>query len=317
VRTDAPTADTPVLAPIAGTIQFVETSGSFCIGIRDASGDTVMICHLNPASNIKRGMAVARGTQLATVAKAGDAANNGLSHIHLAVSAPGAGGRGMGITVPFVGQYTLEGVSMPATDAPDAYAGTTFTSTNAQNHPPTVDAGPDLLVRPGAAVALTAQGADRDGDALAYAWTQSLGPAVALKTSGPAATFTAPSTDGTQLRFTVTAVDPGGLLAYDSVGVTVSASAPEAGQASISTAGTILGGSLPPGGGFGTLLYGGGTTAQLVAASGCSASVRLWVVDGGRFIAYIPAAASFVNAEWNALFANGLPPRTIVIGSCS
>jgi hypothetical protein len=281
------------------------------------------MCHLNPDPSLRRGQAVKRGAHLATVAVAGDAANNGLSHIHFAVSVPSSSGWGMGTTLPFIGAYAIEGVALPATTAPDAYTGVAFVSTNAQNHTPSVTAGPDLSVRPGATVTITAQGSDVDGSAqLTYVWSQSQGPSVALQAQGATVTFTAPPTDGDTLRLTVAAIDPGGAFGYDAVDITVSASAPEtptptSGQSNATARGVLLGGSLPANGGFGLLLFSGGTSDELVAAAGCpAASVRVWYVDGGAFVPYFPAAASFVNARWNALFANGLPARTIVIGAC-
>ncbi len=242
VRTDAPTADTPVLAPVDGTIGFVESSNARCIGIRTSDRFTVMMCHLNPLASVQRGMTVTRGMQLATVAKAGDAANNGLSHIHFAVSQPsGTHDWGMGTTVPFSGRWALEGQDMPATTAPDAYAGVAFTSTNSVNHAPTVAAGADIQVQPGEPVTLTAHGADRDGDPLTYVWSQSSGPTVQLSPSGASVSFAAPDADGAQLTFTAAAVDPGALFGYDSVTVTVNASAPTTGGASsASTGGVIL-----------------------------------------------------------------------------
>src|SRR5947207_7072948 len=117
VRTDAPTAGTDVLAPASGTISFVDHTGSRCIGIRDAAGRTLLMCHLSPLASIASGQKVSRGQLLATVAAAGDAANNGLSHIHFAVhSGTGGGGGGMGVPIPWTGAYTLEDVEMPNTD---------------------------------------------------------------------------------------------------------------------------------------------------------------------------------------------------------
>ena len=172
VRTDGPTAGTPLLAPIDGTITFVESSGSRCIGIRDAARDTVMMYPLDPDSTLSRGTR-SRATCIRYVEGADDAANNGLSHIHFAVSSPSTSGYGMGTTVPFIGAYAIEGVALPATTEPNAYAGVAFTSTNAVNHAPVVNAGADQQVRPGATVTLSAQGTDPDGNALTYVWSQS------------------------------------------------------------------------------------------------------------------------------------------------
>jgi MYXO-CTERM domain-containing protein len=62
------------------------------------------------------------------------------------------------------------------------------------NAPPVAVVGPDQVVPSGAHVALDAQGSsDPDGDALSFAWAQSVGPAVALTGAGSAsASFDAP-----------------------------------------------------------------------------------------------------------------------------
>ena len=301
-----------MLAPIDGTITFVESSGARCIGIRDAARNTVMMCHLNPDANLSRGTKVTRGMHLATVAKAGDAANNGLSHIHFAVSSASTSGYGMGTTVPFIGAYTIEGVALPATTEPNAYSGVAFVSTNAVNHAPTVDAGVDRQVRPGATVTLTARGTDVDGNALTYVWSQSQGPTVALQANGPTATFTAPDADGTTLRFVVAALDPGALFGYDAVDVTVERDG--AGARHRRRAPQRL------------TAVERGVRAAAVQRRNVGAAHRRnrlprcrGAVLGrhrGAVRLVSPGSPSFVNAQWNAMFANGLPPRTIVIGSC-
>ncbi|HVE81553.1 MAG TPA: M36 family metallopeptidase [Myxococcales bacterium] len=103
--------------------------------------------------------------------------------------------------------------------------------------PPVASAGPDVTVNPGAAVFLDASGStDVDGDALAFAWTQTAGPAVTLNGSaGAVAGFVAPSvTSDTVLTFQV-AVSDGTYTSTDSVDVTVRA--PPANRSPVADAG--------------------------------------------------------------------------------
>ena len=124
VRTDAPTADTPVLAPFDGRMRYVSSD---CISVGDTNDNSLLICHLFHRADLQRGDNVVAGEPLGTVAPAGFANNNGLAHLHLAVH---TSFRGSGQTIPFVGEYTLAGVALPATTTSNAYSGTTFRSTN-------------------------------------------------------------------------------------------------------------------------------------------------------------------------------------------
>lgn len=81
---------------------------------------------------------------------------------------------------------------------------------------------------------------------------------------------------------------------------------------------TLSGGPLPAAG-FGLVTFGGGSSRQLLAASGCrSTSAAFWVVsDGGGLTGYLPAAAvPIVNAAWYVRFAAGVPRDTILIAKC-
>ncbi len=126
VRVDAPTAGTPVLAPVAGTVTWVSDS---CVTLGDSHGMAVLICHLYPSAGLQAGGEVIVGQRIGEVAPAGLAGNNGLAHLHLAVHHTWGAGE-LQATVPFSGAYALEGRELPPTDASNAYAGETFLSTN-------------------------------------------------------------------------------------------------------------------------------------------------------------------------------------------
>jgi len=53
--------------------------------------------------------------------------------------------------------------------------------------------------------------------------------------------------------------------------------------------GRIVSGSIPSDGGFGLIVYSGGTFDDLVVASGCPASrVAFWFTVGGQFVVFVP-----------------------------
>jgi hypothetical protein len=83
--------------------------------------------------------------------------------------------------------------------------------------------------------------------------------------------------------------------------------------------GTLLMGGVPPGGGFGLLVFGGGTDEQLVRASGCPPpTAAFWATDdAGQFVGFVPGAGlDTVNAQWRARFRNGIPIGTPLLGQC-
>jgi hypothetical protein len=83
--------------------------------------------------------------------------------------------------------------------------------------------------------------------------------------------------------------------------------------------GTIISGSIPPTGGFGIIVFGGGTNDQLVAASGCPEETAVfWATSEGVFVPFIPGTdIGAVNEDWNALFPEGIPANTGLVGRCT
>jgi hypothetical protein len=81
-----------------------------------------------------------------------------------------------------------------------------------------------------------------------------------------------------------------------------------------------LSGDLPAAGGFGLVVWGGGSASSLVASArtrGCDAS-SVWANNvAGQFIAYIDGAPDIVNVAWSQRFPGGLMPGdTAVVVVC-
>ena len=103
--------------------------------------------------------------------------------------------------------------------------------------PPVADAGADVDVRPGETVTLDGSAStDPDGDSLSYAWTQTAGPTVPLQAADTAhPVFPAPAPAG-PLTFRLMVTDQDGLMASDTVTVTVRDVAPTFGDATLALA---------------------------------------------------------------------------------
>jgi hypothetical protein len=84
--------------------------------------------------------------------------------------------------------------------------------------------------------------------------------------------------------------------------------------------GQIISGSIPATGGFGLVVFGGGTYDQLVSASRCPAArVTFWAAQGGSFIVYVPSTSvGAVNAPFESAFPNRtIPMSTAFVGRCA
>jgi hypothetical protein len=71
-----------------------------------------------------------------------------------------------------------------------------------------------------------------------------------------------------------------------------------------------------PATGFGLIVFGGGTVAQLVTASGVGNSGALYATVGGIFVPYVPGTTiAAVNADFLAAFPGGnIPANTAFVG---
>ena len=138
IRTDADTTGSAVWSPIDGSVTWI---GPECLIIADADGYEHLLCHIHPDPSLSPGDRIAVAQPVATVAASGYGSNGGWPHIHYAVHESRGGGR-LGHTLPFTGQYALEGRDLPWRDEWNLYVGEQFTSTN----------GPDWTAAAAAAV---------------------------------------------------------------------------------------------------------------------------------------------------------------------
>ncbi len=95
---------------------------------------------------------------------------------------------------------------------------------NNVNHPPMIDAGEDVVVDEGDTILLRARASDPDGDALSYRWSVECDKGRIEDPSLLQAFYTAPLTDrcdGETIVLTVTATDPCGASACDSIRIHV------------------------------------------------------------------------------------------------
>ena len=217
-----------------------------------------------PTANAGDDQTVSEGTAVTLVGSGTDPEDDPLSYSWRQ--------SGSNPTVPLTGAST----ATPTFTAPELTAGTTLTFElrvtaggasatdavavviQADNDPPTANAGDDQTVSEGTAVTLTGSGTDPEAAALSYSWRQSgSNPTVPLTGASTATpTFTAPELTGdTTLTFELT-VTAGGASATDAVGVVIqadndppTANAGDDQTVAEGTAVTLAGSGSDPGGG--------------------------------------------------------------------
>ena len=123
------TAFTPVLAPVSGTIAWRGWDG---LTITDSAGYEHLLAHVYPVDHIQRGTFVEVGEQVATICPAHDCRNYGTPHIHYAIHQSQGAGR-LGHSVPFTGDYAIEGLNLHWSDEYNLHGGVELTSTNTRN----------------------------------------------------------------------------------------------------------------------------------------------------------------------------------------
>jgi subtilisin family serine protease len=219
--TGADTATPSFTAPDSGAVSFRLTVSD---GSRNATDTVTVTVNGAPTAAAGPDRKVNPGTT-ATVDGSGstDPDDDALSHAWTQTAGPavtltGAGTATPSFTVPATGAVTLQ---LTVTD-PLGLADTDTVVVTA-NATPEAAAGDDQVVAPSSTVTLDASGSTDPGDVLSYTWQQHDGPTVALSSAHVASpSFTAPAAPAT-LVFTVTVVDPLGLVDTDLVTVRVAA----------------------------------------------------------------------------------------------
>ena len=228
--TTAPTFPAPELAADA-TLTFTLTVTAGGASATDTVAVTIQADNDPPTANAGTDQTVLEGAAVTLSGSGQDPEDAALTYAWTQT--------GGSPTVPLTGSTT----TAPTFPAPELAADATLTFTltvtaggasatdavavtiQADNDPPTANAGTDQTVLEGAAVTLSGSGQDPEEAALTYAWTQTGGsPTVSLTGSTTTApTFSAPelSADAT-LTFTLT-VTTGGASATDTVAVTIQA----------------------------------------------------------------------------------------------
>jgi murein DD-endopeptidase MepM/ murein hydrolase activator NlpD len=128
-RTDAPTDWTPVLSPVDGVVTWFDDNG---ISIVDSNGYAHLLVHLDPDPHIRRNLRVSVGDQVGRVFPVGYDANGGIAHIHYAIHATYGGGH-LDRSIPFTGEYAIEGRELHWSGQYNLHSGLEFISTNTRN----------------------------------------------------------------------------------------------------------------------------------------------------------------------------------------
>lgn len=145
VREDGATGGSDVLAPVAGTLWFMNSpgSGNGCLSIKmdGGSGLIVQMCHIF-ARPFRTDERINAGQVIGTVGPNGTVGNNGLAHMHLSMHrTPDFGSTRIPAPFAYPDGMPLEGVALPPDGSynqygcPSASCRGTFTSTNGMGTP--------------------------------------------------------------------------------------------------------------------------------------------------------------------------------------
>jgi LmbE family N-acetylglucosaminyl deacetylase len=116
-------------------------------------------------------------------------------------------------------------VSDGSLSSPAAQTTVTVSASSPTNQAPTANAGASQTVNGDASVTLTGSGADPEGSALTYTWTQFSGPSVTLAGSGASRTFVAPAATASPQTLVFQLVVSDGSLSSTPAQTTVTVSA--------------------------------------------------------------------------------------------
>ncbi len=123
VESSGYTAGQAVLSPVTGTIRWIDWStGGMSIDL--GNGYAVAYFHTYIARGLAAGQRVTQGRYLGTLAEPWDAANGGVSHLHLTLWRTNDRGNWDRHAVPFSGAFAIEGVDLPDIGGVDQHLGT-------------------------------------------------------------------------------------------------------------------------------------------------------------------------------------------------
>ena len=197
------------------------------------------------------------------------------------------------------------GTSVLVIDA-DEGAGTLSISASAGTL--TVNGGSTPASCGGGAVACTGVGGNGSGTVSIPDTSNDLGVVVVL-------TYTAPATG--PVSATVTATQGNSRTVAISVG---GVPRPTPTPIAPIPLGGFVSGSIPSNGGFGLVVFEGGSYEDLVRAAGCPGdAVSYWSTDAeGRFLLFLPGAPPPVSSDFARAFPGGVVPSlTALIGKCT
>jgi hypothetical protein len=120
-RVDGNTAGQAVVAPVSGTIGWVDR-GSGGVLVDAGNGYGVALMHITLDGNVGRGDSVERGEQIGTISGPGGDGYMSMAHIEIAAWRLSDGGHE---SVPFVGPNAIAGREFPATGAGNEHMGET------------------------------------------------------------------------------------------------------------------------------------------------------------------------------------------------